>query len=156
MTQAQHISTVCGKKSSLANFDLWTIVGEWTPGLVLLTFPERSAHRMKLEAMTDCAKYLNGRGVGARYDGTRSGSPKVGSCTGLSGAASTFSSSYKTFLRKFWEAQTSSYEAGAGWVQWTWKTESGTGEEWSYSAGLKYGWIPQNPTQRQYPNICSS
>ncbi|KAJ7878589.1 glycoside hydrolase family 5 protein, partial [Mycena leptocephala] len=47
MTQAQHISTVCGKQSELSSFDLWVIVGEWTP------------------AATDCAKYLNGRGVGA-------------------------------------------------------------------------------------------
>ena len=73
---------------------LWTIVGEWTP------------------AMTDCAKYLNGRGVGARYDGTRSGSPRVGSCTGLTGSGSSFSSSYKTFLRQTWEAQVSLLRGG--------------------------------------------
>ena len=87
MSQQQHISTACSVSSSLASFDLWVIVGEWAP------------------AITDCAKYLNGRGVGARYDGTLSGSPKIGSCTGLSGPASSFSSSYKTFLRQFWEAQ---------------------------------------------------
>lgn len=57
--------------------------------------------------MTDCAKYLNGRGVGARYDGSRSGSPFVGSCAGLTGSGSSFSSSYKTFLRQMWEAQVS-------------------------------------------------
>lgn len=34
MTQAQHISTVCGKQSELSSFDLWVIVGEWTPGNV--------------------------------------------------------------------------------------------------------------------------
>ncbi|KDQ63245.1 glycoside hydrolase family 5 protein [Jaapia argillacea MUCL 33604] len=134
MTQAQHISTVCGMQSTLSSFDLWAIVGEWTP------------------ANTDCATYLNGRGVGARYDGTYSGSPYVGSCTGLTGSASTFSSSYKTFLRQFWEAQVISYEMGAGWIQWTWKAENA--DEWSYQAGLANGWIPQNPTDLIYPGIC--
>ncbi|EPQ60446.1 glycoside hydrolase [Gloeophyllum trabeum ATCC 11539] len=134
MSESQHISTVCGKQSSLSSFDLWVIVGEWTP------------------ANTDCAKYLNGRGVGARYDGSYPGSPCVGSCNGKTGAASSFSSSYKTFLRKFWEAQVISYEKGSGWIQWTWKAENA--DEWSYQAGLANGWIPRDPTDLQYPNIC--
>ncbi|PIL31368.1 hypothetical protein GSI_06067 [Ganoderma sinense ZZ0214-1] len=133
-TNAQHISAACAYASSLSSFDLWVIVGEWTP------------------AATDCAKYLNGRGVGARYDGTMAGADRVGSCSGLTGSASGFSASYKTFLRQYWEAQTSTYEQGAGWIQWTWKAENA--DEWSYQAGLKNGWIPQDPTQRQYPNIC--
>lgn len=138
MSQSQHIQAACDvANSGIATFDIWVIVGEWAP------------------AMTDCAKYLNGRGIGARYDGSFSGSSRVGSCTGLSGSANSFSSSYKTFLRQFWEAQTSSYEAGQGWIQWTWKTESGTGEEWSYQKGLQFGWIPQDPTDRMYPDICS-
>jgi len=111
------------------------IVGEWTP------------------AATDCAKYLNGRGVGARYDGTMAGSTRTGSCTGLTGSASTFSADYKTFLRQFWEAQVITYEAATnGWIQWTWKAENA--DEWTYQAGLANGWIPQNPTSRQYPHIC--
>lgn len=135
MSENDHIATACSKQSSLSSFDLWTIVGEWTP------------------ARTDCAKYLNGRGVGARYDGSyASGTPYVGSCTGMTGSGASFSASYKTFLRKFWEAQTISYEKGAGWIQWTWKAESA--DDWSYQAGLKYGWIPQNPTAYQYPTIC--
>lgn len=65
----------------------------------------------------DCAKYLNGRGVGARYDGTFSGSTRVGSCTGLTGATSTFSAAYKTFLRQMFEAQTITFEKNArGWI----------------------------------------
>ncbi|CDO68922.1 Glycoside Hydrolase Family 5 protein [Trametes cinnabarina] len=133
-TNQQHIQAACNEASSISSFDLWVIVGEWTP------------------AATDCAKYLNGRGVGARYDGSYSGSTRVGSCTGLTGSASSFSSSYKTFLRQYWEAQTITYEKAAGWIQWTWKAENA--DDWSYQAGLKNGWIPQNPTQRQYPNIC--
>jgi len=134
-TNAQHLASACSNAQSLAGFDLWLVVGEWTP------------------AMTDCAKYLNGRGVGARYDGSYSGSTKVGSCTGLTGATSSFSAAYKTFLRQMWEAQVQSFEKAAqGWIQWTWKAENA--DEWTYKAGLAGGWIPQNPTNYQYPNIC--
>lgn len=134
MTHGQHISTACNLASSLSSFDLWLIVGEWTP------------------AANDCAKYLNGRFVGSRYDGSYPGSTRVGSCTGLTGSASTFTASYKTFLRQFWEAQTITYEKAQGWIQWTWKAENA--DEWTYQAGLANGWIPQNPTNRQYPTIC--
>ncbi|KAF8921954.1 glycoside hydrolase superfamily [Mucidula mucida] len=130
----EHISVACDKASSLSSFHLWTIVGEWTP------------------AATDCAKYLNGRGVGSRYDGSYPGSSRVGSCSSRTGSGSTFSSSYKTFLRKYWEAQVITYEKGDGWIQWTWKAENA--DEWTYQAGLTYGWIPQDPTNHQYPNIC--
>lgn len=37
----------------------------------------------------------------------------------------------------------------AHWVQ----TESA--DEWSYQKGLEGGWIPQNPSQRLYPGLCS-
>ncbi|KAF8481707.1 exo-1-3-beta-glucanase [Russula ochroleuca] len=136
-TDSEHIATACGQGSSLQGFNnnqLWTIVGEWTP------------------AMTDCAKYFNGRGIGTRYDGTHAGSPRVGSCAGLTGNGTSFSASYKAFLRQSWEAQVMSFEKASGWIMWTWRTEQA--DEWSYMAGLKYGWIPSDPTSRQYPHIC--
>ncbi|ETW87145.1 glycoside hydrolase family 5 protein [Heterobasidion irregulare TC 32-1] len=135
-TNQQHIQSACGNSGELTSFgaNLWTIVGEWTP------------------AMTDCARYLNGRGVGSRYDGSYSGSPGVGSCSGKTGSASSFSSAYKTFLRQSWEAQVITFEKASGWIQWTWKAESA--DDWSYQAGLRNGWIPQDPTDLQYPNIC--
>jgi glucan 1,3-beta-glucosidase len=113
-SNAQHLQTACSSASELSSFDLWVIVGEWTP------------------AMTDCAKYLNGRGVGSRYDGSFPGSTRVGSCTGLTGSASSFSSSFKTFLRQMWEAQVQTFEKGQGWIQWDWKNENA--DEWSYKA----------------------
>jgi glucan 1,3-beta-glucosidase len=130
----QHIQVACSQGSALSSFHLYTIVGEWTP------------------APTDCAKYLNGRGRGARYDGSFDGSEFVGVCAAKTGSGATFSPDYKTFLRKYWEAQTITFEKGAGWVQWTWKAEQA--DDWSYQAGLMYGWIPMNPTDRQYPGIC--
>jgi aryl-phospho-beta-D-glucosidase BglC (GH1 family) len=95
LDEAGHIRSACGNAGPLSDFNknqLWTIVGEWTP------------------AMTDCAKYLNGRGVGARYDGSiRQGAPRYGTCPGKTGKGSTFSQEYKDFLRKLWEAQVSAY-----------------------------------------------
>ena len=120
-SSSQHIQVACEKADDLSSSTMWEVVGEWTP------------------AANDCAKYLNGRGIGSRYDGTYPGSSFIGSCSGLTGSASSFSASYKTYLRQFWEAQVISYEKGQGWIQWTWKTEAGTGEEWSYKAGLANG-----------------
>ncbi|KAF9262542.1 exo-1,3-beta-glucanase [Marasmius fiardii PR-910] len=129
-----HINTACGRAGDLSTFSLWLIVGEWTP------------------AANDCARYLNGRGIGSRYDGSFPGSTRVGSCSGFTGRASSFSNDYKTFLRQHWEAQVFAAEQGEGWIQWTWKVENA--DEWSYQAGLANGWIPRDPTQRQFPNIC--
>ena len=130
----EHIIVACSQGNALSTFHLWTIVGEWTP------------------APTDCAKYLNGRGRGARYDGSYPDSPRVGNCSTKTGSGDNFDQDYKTFLSKYWEAQTSMFEKGAGWVQWTWKAEEA--DDWSYQAGLKHGWIPQDPTERKYPRIC--
>lgn len=70
--------------TSFEHSNIFTIIGEWST------------------APTDCAKWLNGRGVGARWDGTwQPGNPSFGSCMGMSGDMSTFSSDYKTFLRKY-------------------------------------------------------
>lgn len=102
VSNSQHISSACAHANDLSTFHLWVIVGEWTP------------------VVNDCAKYLNGRGVGARYDGTRFGADgaRAGKCKGLTGKAAGFSASYKRFLRQMWEAQVITYEKGSGWIQW--------------------------------------
>ncbi|EED81192.1 predicted protein [Postia placenta Mad-698-R] len=139
LSEAQHINYSCQFIDSLvpyAKSNLNTITGEWST------------------AITDCAKWLNGRNVGARWDGTfASGEPTFGNCTGWTGNMSTFSDDYKTFLRQYWEAQVQIGESIQGWIYWTWKTESA--DEWSYQKGLEGGWIPQDPTDRLYPDICS-
>ncbi|KAJ8454115.1 hypothetical protein ONZ51_g13215 [Trametes cubensis] len=134
-TFEQHTQAACELSSTFSQFNLWVIVGEWTP------------------AYTDCAKYLNGRGIGARYDGSYPGSTSVGSCEGMTGTGDTFSQDYKTNLAKYWDAQTITFEKSTkGWVQRTWKTESA--HEWSYQAGLQYGWIPPDASHHNYPQIC--
>ena len=96
LDNAGHIQSACSNAGPLSTYNqnqLWTIVGEWTP------------------AMTDCAKYLNGRGVGARFDGSISpGAPVYGSCNGMTGSGATFSQNYRNFLRMSWEAQVSERE----------------------------------------------
>lgn len=68
---------------SYSESNLFTIIGEWST------------------AVTDCAKWLNGRGVGSRWDGTYAANePVFGNCTGWSGNMSTFSDDYKAFLRQ--------------------------------------------------------
>ena len=105
--------------------------------------------------MTDCAKYFNGRGIGARYDGSFPRSTRrIGSCEGQTGSGASFSEGFKTFLRQSWEAQVITYEKASGWIMWTWKAENS--DEWSYQAGLEYGWIPKNPTSFKYPGICNN
>ncbi|KDQ12586.1 glycoside hydrolase family 5 protein [Botryobasidium botryosum FD-172 SS1] len=133
----QHIQNACARGNEIASFasnNLWTVTGEWTT------------------APTDCAKYLNGRGVGARYDGSYSGSSWIGSCSNVTGNRNGFSTDYKNFLRKFWEAQVTAFEKGQGWIYWTWKAEQA--DDWSYQNGLAGGWIPKNPNDRLYPKVC--
>ncbi|KZT07815.1 glycoside hydrolase family 5 protein [Laetiporus sulphureus 93-53] len=138
-TEDEHINSSCSLLNTLQSYEnsnLHTIIGEWS------------------NAITDCAKWLNGRGVGARWDGTyASGQAALGSCDGYTGNMTTFSEDYKTFLRKYWESQVEIGESISGWVFWTWKAEDA--DEWSYQRGLEGGWIPQDPTDRLYPDICS-
>ncbi|ORX38488.1 putative cellulase [Kockovaella imperatae] len=127
----QRFQQICNQASSMTSSPLWYVVGEWSL------------------ASTDCAPAINGRGVGARYDGTYPGSSYVGSCNGKSGNGSDFTHEYKVFLRKFWEVQTQVYENnGQGYIYWPWKAEDAA--DWSYQDGLAGGWIPQDPTQHIY------
>ncbi|RDB26208.1 Glucan 1,3-beta-glucosidase [Hypsizygus marmoreus] len=137
----EHVKFACNYWDSLSAYEssnIWTIIGEWS------------------NAVTDCAKWLNGRGVGSRWDGTwysSANSQYHGSCTNFTGSYAGFSGSYKAFLRKYWEVQVEVGENISGWVFWTWKAENA--DEWSYQKGLEGGWIPHDPTDRKYPGICS-
>ncbi|KAI4155659.1 MAG: hypothetical protein LQ340_000848 [Diploschistes diacapsis] len=130
MSPPQHVSTACSQASTLASTDKWTIVGEWTG------------------AQTDCAMWLNGLGVGARYDGTYPGSSQVGSCDGkYQGTVDALSDDDKKNLRSLIEAQLDSYSAHTGWIWWTWKTESAP--EWHLQNLTAAGLFPQPISDRQ-------
>ncbi|OJJ86403.1 glucan 1,3-beta-glucosidase, partial [Aspergillus glaucus CBS 516.65] len=131
-----HVQNVCAHSSGqLQKSDKWAIVGEWTG------------------AMTDCAKYLNGKGIGARYDGTMSADFSAGSCDGKSvGTVAEFSGEDKENTRRFIEGQLDAWEQKSGWVFWTWKTEGAP--EWDMRQLLAEGVFPQPLDDRQFPGQC--
>ncbi len=110
---------------SFADSNLWTVLGEWS------------------NAVTDCAKWLNGRGIGARWDGTYPSASSVvhGTCSNYTGNYTTWTNQYLTFLRqcaayiyhsntillmtshlrRYWEVQVDVGESVQGWVFWAWK-----------------------------------
>lgn len=117
MSASDHVSSACGFGSQMATNNKWTIAGEWSG------------------AATDCAQWLNGRGVGARYDGTYNkdgqGSSYIGSCDGkYSGTVEGLSTADKDNLKSFIEAQIVAFEKAAGWIFWTWKNEAAP--EWHF------------------------
>jgi hypothetical protein len=89
-------------------------------------------------ATNDCAKYLNGIGMGARYDGTfTTGQPAVCkncTCNGTEDWEN-WSDEYKQFLMRFIERQMDSFETGIGWFFWNFKTENHINPHWDYLLG---------------------
>lgn len=119
-----HIRTACDFGNQMASTGKPTISGEWTGGI------------------TDCAKWLNGKNKGARYDGTLEGSTKIGDCTGKStGSVAGLSSDDKNNVGRFIEAQLDAFEKASGWIFWTWKTEGAP--EWDMQDLLANGIFPQ-------------
>jgi glucan 1,3-beta-glucosidase len=137
MSPAQHVQAVCSKSNSYNGADKWTFVGEWT------------------SAMTDCAKYLNGFGVGARYDGTfkgDGGSSYVGDC-GFANDLSKWSQERKDQARMYIEAQMSAFETKTqGWIWWNFKTESAP--EWDAFKLIDAGIFPQPLEDRKFTFMC--
>ncbi|RAK81128.1 glucan 1,3-beta-glucosidase [Aspergillus fijiensis CBS 313.89] len=132
-----HVQTACAfANQHLVTTDKPAFVGEWTG------------------ALTDCAKYLNGKGVGARYDGTYGSSGAIGSCaTHSTGTAAGLSADERTNTRRFIEAQLDAFEKKTGWVFWTWKTEGAPG--WDLQDLLAEGLFPSPLSDRRYPGQCS-
>ncbi|KAF2186559.1 glycoside hydrolase family 5 protein [Zopfia rhizophila CBS 207.26] len=135
MSPTEHVRTACDFGNQMAGTGKWTISGEWTGGI------------------TDCAKWLNGKGKGARYDGTFGGSSRIGDCAGKSvGSVAALSGDDKQNIGRFIEAQLDAFEKASGWIFWTWKTESAP--EWDMQDLLKEGLFPQPLTARKYPGQC--
>lgn len=133
-----HIRAACDAGPKVKGADKWTIVGEWTG------------------AQTDCAKWLNGLGKGARYDGTLAGSQGYyGDCqTKYQGTVDGLLQVDKINLAYYVEAQLDAYEQHSGWIFWCWKTESAP--EWNFRDLTRAGLIPQPLTSRKYPAQCQT
>lgn len=137
MSAEQHFQSACSFGGQMAQNVHATIAGEFSG------------------AMTDCALNLNGRGVGARYDGTyqgSGGSSYIGSCDGkTSGQTADLSQSDKDNIRNFINAQLSAFEKKSGWIYWTWTTEGAP--EWDMQQLLDNGLFP-NPVSSRNGYTC--
>ncbi|KAF1831191.1 glycoside hydrolase [Decorospora gaudefroyi] len=137
MTPRQHAQFACSNAARYSGADKWTFVGEWT------------------SAMTDCAKYLNGFGRGARYDGTLGGSTRVGDCS-WQNDLSKWPASYKDDTRRYIEAQIAAFESKTqGWFWWNFKTESAA--EWDAFQLIDAGIFPpitQGGVQYKFGDSC--
>lgn len=107
-------------------------------------------------ATTDCGKYLNGIGLGSRYDGTlnqNENSPTTPVCPNCTCAGvddwKSWTPQYKDFLLKFMEKQMDSYEASVGWFYWTYKTEDHINPHWDYLLAWEQGFAPKNVNVRK-------
>ncbi|KAF9038600.1 glycoside hydrolase family 5 protein [Panaeolus papilionaceus] len=65
------------------------------------------------------------------------------------------------FLKKWADAQKLNYGKGAGWIFWNFKIEvstlaNDTARQWSYMEGIKRGYLTQDPSQFNDPNVCSA
>lgn len=87
----------------MAKNPAWTICGEFSG------------------AMTDCTKWINGRNIGARYDGSYPNSTAAfGSCEGQpSGKVADLSAEQKSNIGAYIDAQTEAFEKADGWIFWT-------------------------------------
>ncbi|KAI9299178.1 glycoside hydrolase [Neoconidiobolus thromboides FSU 785] len=103
-------------------------------------------------ASNDCGKWLNGIGLGARYEGTYEvKTPACKDCTCKDVDDYTkFTSKHKTFLAQFAQKQMDAFENGIGWYFWNFKTENHINPHWDYFLGLKEGWMPKDANNRQY------
>lgn len=99
LSHKDRLQYYCNQRSDIssANQYHYLVTGEWT------TTP------------TDCAKYVNGRGIGARYDGSYPGFKSQGSCSSKTGSGANFSSTFKSQLKDLFDTQRNVYEkSGSG------------------------------------------
>ncbi|KAI8099774.1 glycoside hydrolase superfamily [Halteromyces radiatus] len=106
-------------------------------------------------ATNDCGKYLNGVGLGARYEGTLEvdGKKLPAVCQdckcGDKEDWTKFDDDYKQFLMSFVSRQMFAFESSTyGWFFWTYKTEKHVNPHWDYLLGYEQNWIPKDASKR--------
>ncbi|KAG7192653.1 uncharacterized protein KQ657_001433 [Scheffersomyces spartinae] len=96
-------------------------------------------------ALTDCAPYLNGVGLGHRFDGTLQQTIPIGTCSNYKDIAKWASEDIVNTL-KFIYLQIQVYERSCGgWIFWTYKTEGAW--EWDYTKLVAIGLLPSTINQ---------
>ncbi|EGW34884.1 glucan 1,3-beta-glucosidase precursor [Spathaspora passalidarum NRRL Y-27907] len=120
-----HLQNIKDYAGSIKKEKNGAIVGEWSA------------------ALTDCAMWLNGIGLGTRFEDTAPYGNKTsnGQCAKWTDAKK-WSKQQKKDYRRFIEMQLYEYGINTqGWIFWCWKTESAT--EWDFQALVKYDIMPQ-------------
>ncbi|CAO3599171.1 unnamed protein product [Absidia cylindrospora] len=111
-------------------------------------------------ATNDCGKYLNGVGVGNRYENTLgddddakqqkcSHDDACNKCAHIEDWGS-WTSDYKHFLNSFVQRQMHAFESGLGWFFWTFKTEDHINPHWDYLLAWEKGWAPKDVNDRNF------
>lgn len=133
LTIGQHLDSIKGYASGIAKELKYhpAVVGEW------------------LAALTDCAPWLNGVGLGSRYEGQAPYlNPRIAACGNINDF-SLWSSDKRKGYRKFIEMQLDQYESQtSGWIFWCFKTE--TTIEWDLNRLVDLNLFPQPLDQRLY------
>ncbi|CAH2354278.1 glucan 1,3-beta-glucosidase 2 [[Candida] railenensis] len=134
MTIAEHISSIKSYSSSIESNE-----GDANPALV----GEWSA------ALTDCAPWVNGVGLGARYAGEQPyDNDFIGECDNINNFKK-WTKERKKDYRKYVEIQLDQYENYTmGWIFWCFKTE--TTIEWDFEKLVQLDLMPQPLSDRKY------
>lgn len=133
LTIDQHLLNIKSLSTSIKDEDEYhpAVLGEW------------------LAALTDCTPWLNGVGIGTRFEGT---SPykndKIGTCDDINNYDK-WSKEQRKNYRKFVEMQLDQYESKTnGWIFWCYKTE--TSIEWDFKKLVDFDLMPQPLDDRKY------
>lgn len=134
MSIKDHLQSIKNYSSGVKKKELKhhpAIVGEW------------------LAALTDCTPWLNGVGIGTRYEGTAPyDNDPIGSCDDINDFT-TWSHGQKKNYRKYIEMQLDQYESQMnGWIFWCYKTE--TSIEWDFSRLVELELFPNPLSDREY------
>lgn len=133
----EHVAVACSWGEGTLGESHWTVCGEFSA------------------ALTDCTKWINGVGFGARYDGSfqknYESSSYIGSCQNNEDISS-WSDERKQDTRRYVEAQLDAFEKRGGWIIWCYKTESSI--EWDLQRLTYNGLFPSPLTARAYPGQC--
>ncbi|WLF77852.1 glucan exo-1,3-beta-glucosidase [Lodderomyces elongisporus] len=122
----QHLNNIVNYSKDIAKEKHRAIVGEWSA------------------ALTDCSPWLNGVGLGSRYEGTDPyDNDRVGNCNIINRSGKKWTKEQKKDHRRFVEMQLYQYSQNTnGWIFWCWKTEGGA-IEWDFRQLADLEIIPQ-------------
>ncbi|EEB06132.1 glucan 1,3-beta-glucosidase [Schizosaccharomyces japonicus yFS275] len=131
-TFENELSSVCTAGNEIASSPFKVVVGEWSA------------------AINFCTSWLTNMCTGSGYDNVTEDSTYITKCQN---DIASWSGQFKSMLRRFVEVQMDEYERGAGWIFWTYKTESPS-PLWDVRLLIDYGVFPQPLSDRRFSSVC--